>query len=167
MERAHAEGITRNKSITSNLVRQNLILSTELPHVYAPMNELPNGGFIESTFDDELIQVGMEIDPILSSMPIERHSTTILEVGRQRDEFGTTHRAQPLLPGPAFQLNSIERKAPQELRHMDRSVEATQEQLLWGFGTRKVNEIAPMDLHSDDGETEVDPDERTPILAST
>lgn len=72
LERARAEGNTLDKSSTLNRVRQNLILSTssatpDLPHVYAPMNELPNRGFIESTFDGELIQVSMEIDPIFSS----------------------------------------------------------------------------------------------------
>ena len=168
MERAHAEGKTHDKSSTSNLVQQNLILSTssaapDLPHVYAPMDELPNGGFIESTFDDELIQMGVEIDPIFSSMPIALLSTTILEVGRQRDEFEATHGAQPLLPGRAFQLNTIEKQALRELRHMDRIVEATQEQLQWEFETRQVTETASMDLHSDEGETEVDPDERASV----
>ena len=46
---------------------------------------------------------------------------------------------------------------------MDRIVEATQEQLLWEFETRKVTETASMYLPSDEGETEVDPDDCTPL----
>ena len=46
---------------------------------------------------------------------------------------------------------------------MEHIVEATQEQILREFETQKVNETALMDSHSDKGETELDPDERTPM----
>ena len=55
--------------------------------------------------------MGIEIDLIFSSMPIELLSTTILEVGLQRDEFEATYGAQPLLPGHTFQLSSSEKQA--------------------------------------------------------
>jgi len=59
--------------------------------------------------------MGMDINPIFSSMPVDLLSTTILEVGFQRDNFEATHSAQQLLPGCAFQLNSIEKQGLQEL----------------------------------------------------
>lgn len=46
---------------------------------------------------------------------------------------------------------------------MERIVEVTQEQILWEFEMQKVNETALMDSHSDKGEMELDPDERTPM----
>ena len=106
------EDDTYNRSSTSNSVHQDIIPSTapDLPHVYALMDELPNRGLIESTFDDKLIQIGMDIDPIFSSMPVSLLSTAILEVGCQCDEFEATHSTQPLLPGCVFQLNSIEKQ---------------------------------------------------------
>jgi hypothetical protein len=164
LERARTEGNTRGTPSTSNTVQQDPIPSTSsatpvLPHVYTPMDELPNRGLIESTFDDELIQLGMEVDPIFSSMPIELLTSSILEVGHQRDEFDTTYGAQPLLPGRAFQLNSIEKQALRELRHMDHIVEETQEQLLREFEMRKATETASMGLHFDEGESEIDLDE--------
>ena len=74
----------------------------------------------------------------------------------RRVQFEPTHGAQPLVPGNEFQLNNVETQALRELRHMDRIVKATQEQLLWEFETRKDTEsTAPMDLHSDEGESEV------------
>ena len=55
----------------------------------------------------------MDINPIFSSMPVNLLSTAILEVGLQHDNFEATHSTQPLLPGCAFQLNSIEKQGLQ------------------------------------------------------
>src|SRR5258706_3556976 len=109
LEFAHEEDVTFNQSSTSSSVHQDIIPSTtpDLPHVFALMDELPNRGLIESTFDDELIQMGMDINPIFSSMPVDLLSTAVLEVGLQRDDFEATRSAQQLLPGHAFQLNTI------------------------------------------------------------
>jgi len=117
LERACEEDVTFNQSSTSSSVHQDIIPSTtpNLPHVFTLMDELPNGGLIESMFDDELIQMGMDIDPIFSSMPVDLLSTAILEVGLQRDDFEATHSAQQLLPGRAFQLNSIKKQGLREL----------------------------------------------------
>ena len=137
LEHACEEDDTYNCSSTSNSVHQDIIPLTtpDLPHVYALMDELPNRGLIESTFDDELIQMGMDINPIFSSMPVSLLSTTILEVGCQHNEFEATHSTQPLLPGHAFHLNSIKKQGLQELQQMDCVVKAAQQQLLQEFET--------------------------------
>ena len=81
LECAHEEDFTFNQSLTSSSVHQDIIPSTtpDLPHVFALMDELPNRGLIESTFNDKLIQMGMDINPIFSSMPVNLLSTAILE----------------------------------------------------------------------------------------
>ena len=165
LEHAREEDDTLNRSSTSNTVHQDIILSTtpDLPHVFSLMDELPNGGLIESTFDDELIQMGMDIDPIFSSMPVDLLSTAILEVGLQRDDFEATRGAQPLLPGRAFQLNNIEKQGIRELRQMDRIVEAAQERLLQEFETQQASETALLDLQSNEGESEIDYSKGIPI----
>ena len=78
LECACEEDDTYNHLSTSNSVHQDIIPSTtpHLPHIYALMDELPNRGLTESTFDDKLIQMGMDIDPIFLSMPVSLLSTT-------------------------------------------------------------------------------------------
>ena len=127
------------------------------------MDELPNRGLIESTFDDELIQMGMDIDPLFLSMPVNLLSTAVLKVGLQCDNFEATCSATWLLPGHAFQLNSIEKQGWRELRQMDCLVRANQEQLLQEFETQQASETALLDSKSDEGESEINPSEWIPI----
>src|SRR5258706_13908832 len=107
--------------------------------------------------------MGMDIDPIFSSMPVDLLSTAVLEVGLQRDDFEATRSAQQLLPGHAFQLNTIEKQGLRELRQMDHLVKAAQEQLLQEFKTRQASETALLDLQTDEGESEIDSSKWIPI----
>jgi len=50
------------------------------------MDDLPSGGLIESTFDDEMIQLGMEFGPALALTPGDPLSATL----------GTTNLEVPL-----------------------------------------------------------------------
>jgi hypothetical protein len=94
-------------------------------------------------------------------MPVDLLSPIILEVTEQRDDFEAKGGAQPLSPGHAFQLNQVETDSRRELRRMDSIVEAAQTQLLQEFEERKAHELAPKHIYSDEGESEMDPDDST------
>ena len=105
-----------------------------LPSVYTAIDDMPNGGIIQSTLDGQLMPLGVPISPSLAPISLD-----LLEVAQQRDDFEVIATARPAArpptPGRAFQLNQVEQGARPELVMQEQS-------LLMEFEERKTCELA-------------------------
>jgi len=108
---------------------------------------------IEHTLNDNFIQVDMSFDPAFASMLVD-------EADRQLHEFGAAQGHQPLLPGRAFQSNQAKKEDPWELYQMDHMVEAAQVELIKEFKALQAQEHVPTDEQDDEGESEIEVDDR-------
>jgi len=84
----------------------------ELPSVYTTIDNLPT---VNSTFEDELIQLSIPTSPGFASMPLDLPSPITLNIAQLHDDFEAAGRAQSLSPGCAFQIDQIEEDSQQEL----------------------------------------------------
>jgi len=127
----------------------------ELPSVYTTIDNLPT---VNSTFEDELIQLSIPTSPGFASMPLDLLSPITLDIAQPRDDFEAAGRAQSLSPGCAFQIDQIEEDSQQELRTMDSLVEEEQAKPLQESEEWRACELAPGHTYSDEGESEIDSD---------
>ena len=116
------------------------------PSVYASIDDLTDGGIIQSTFDDEPIHLSVPISPAAASISVD-----LLE---PHNDFEGTGRVQPPTPGSASQPNQVEQEARPKLAMQEQSS-------LTEFEEQRAYKLAFEHAYFDEGESEMDPEDLT------